>query len=138
MSSKVVDAIFSFKMNYSLPLPQCLLTTDQLRQLAWNLPHIINFSVSIDVDESNLKKSIHSAICIFSSLLIVMNEIVEKSRKFQTNQWHVFNAIRSSFIIHHNNDRDYQIGSVKSNLFLSNFTQCSMCIEFVTTTVFRW
>lgn len=67
-TNEVIDEICRFETLETLRLPWCLLTTNVLRLLAWNLPHITKLTMRIDPDESNLEQSIFSVQSIFPKL----------------------------------------------------------------------
>lgn len=73
----VIDEICKFETLETLRLQWSLLTANELRLLAWNLPHVTKLAMSIDPAESNLEQSIFSVLSIFPKLVklkIMMEE----------------------------------------------------------------
>lgn len=68
-ANTVIVEICKFELLETLRLPWCLFTANELRQLAWNLPHVTKFSMSIDLDESTLEQSISSVLTTFPKLI---------------------------------------------------------------------
>lgn len=64
----VINEICSFQSLQSLQLSNYGITTDEMRNLATHLPHLIEFSVTMAEGEANLENKIHSILSIFPKL----------------------------------------------------------------------